>query len=223
VTALDTNYNSILLKKFGFFHLSTTILFKTIKEGETFMHYYLVLTVIALLGATFRIFSKKDRRASRVLRIFLLWILALNVGVTGFIGFIGHTFMAENVALLIGWMPGSPFQFEVAVANLMMGALGFMCLWFEADVWLATIVATTIFGWGAAFGHIRDIMLHQNYSPGNAGAPLYADIIAPVVLIALFVAYKLTKNKTNVVAKAVKVVKAPKKVKKVGAKKTKKK
>ena len=195
------------------------------------MYYYLVLTAIALLGATISVFAKKDKKANKVIKTFLLWVIALNVGVTGLIGFAAQTFIADNVALMIGWMPGSPFQFEVAVANLMMGVLGLMCIWFEADFWLATIVSTTIFGWGAAYGHIKDMMLNHNYAPGNVGAPLYADIIAPVVLIALLIAYKATKGKTKVVVaspvKAVKVVKAVAKKAKTTkvskAKKTKKK
>jgi hypothetical protein len=119
-------------------------------------------------------------------------------------------------------MPGSPFQFEVAIANLMLGVLGFMCLWFEADVWLVTIISTTIFGWGAAYGHIRDIMLNHNYAPGNAGLPLYVDIILPVVLIVLLIAYKATKNKVKTVAvAATSVVKPRAKVAKVATKKVK--
>jgi len=193
------------------------------------MH-YLVLTVIALLGAMISVFTKKDKKAGSVLRTFLLWILAINVGVMGVLGFISHTFMADDVALFIGWMPGSHFQFEVAIANLMLGVLGFMCLWFEANVWFVTIVATTIFGWGAAYGHIKDIMLNHNYAPGNAGVPLYVDIIAPVVLIALFVAYKAvtcpcrTKTVAVAVKEKAKVAKpVTKKAKIAKAKKTKKK
>ncbi len=186
------------------------------------MH-YLVLTVIALLGATISVLAKKDKKANNVLRTFLLWILAVNVGFSGFLGFTAHTLVADNVALFIGWMPGSPFQFEVAVANLMLGVLGFMCLWFEADVWLVTIISTTIFGWGAAYGHIRDIMLNHNYAPGNAGLPLYVDVMLPVVLIALFIAYKSTAVATTVVKPKAKVVKvAAKKVNTTKTTKTKK-
>ena len=182
------------------------------------MH-YLVFTIIALLGATISVLAKKDKKTNSVLRTFLLWIIAINVGVAGLIGFTAHTFMAESVSMFIGWMPGSPFQFEVAIANLMLGILGFMCLWFTDDVWFVTVISTTIFGWGAAYGHIKDMMLNQNYAPGNAGTPLYVDVIAPVVLIALFIAYKSTKGKS----KAAKAVKAPKKTKVTKAKKTKKK
>gem|GEM_PF-458015 len=189
--------------------------------------YYLVITGVALLGAIISAFAKKDKKTNNVLRTFLLWILAVNVGFAGLVGFVGHVFMADNVALLIGWMPGSPFQFEVAIANLMMGVLGFMCLWLESDVWFVTVVSTTIFGWGAAYGHVKDMTLHHNYAPGNVGIPLYADIIVPIVLIALLIAYKATKGKTKVIAAAPKVAKvAVKKVKTTKvtkAKKTKKK
>jgi len=183
---------------------------------------YLVLTAIALLGATISVFAKKDKRTNNVLRTFLLWILAVNVGLSGLLGFAGHVLVADDVALFIGWMPGSPFQFEVAIANLMVGVLGFMCLWFEADVWFVTIVATTIFGWGAAYGHIRDMILNHNYAPGNVGLPLYADVIAPVVLIVLLIAYKATKGKTKAVTTvaAVNTVKAKIRVAKVKKAKT---
>jgi hypothetical protein len=166
------------------------------------MH-YLVLIVIALIGATIKVLKKRgEKKASYILRIYLLWLIAWGIGAVSILGFVAHAFAADHTAMYIGWLPGSPFQFEIAVANLAMGVLGLMCIWLEDQFWLATIVSMTVFSWGAAYGHIRDIMINHNYAPGNAGAPLYMDLIAPAVFIILFIAYKVTKRHKAVPAKA---------------------
>lgn len=179
------------------------------------MH-YLALTLIALIGATVKVFTKRGKKkASYVLKIYLLWLIAWNIGVGGIIGFAAHTFAADNTALYIGWLPGNPFQFEIAVANLAMGVLGLMCIWLSEEFWLATIISTTVFFWGAAYGHIRDMMINYNYAPGNAGIPLYMDLIAPSVFIILFIFYKVAKTSkaTSAKAKVISKMKAKKKVK----------
>lgn len=56
------------------------------------------------------------RTRDRMVRVLLLYALAFNVGFVGlFMGFIPHVFFADQAARLIGWQPGSPFQFEVGV------------------------------------------------------------------------------------------------------------
>jgi hypothetical protein len=40
------------------------------------------------------------------------------IGVAGIIGASGHLLKADDVARSIGWPPGSPFQWEVGVADL---------------------------------------------------------------------------------------------------------
>jgi len=42
-----------------------------------------------------------------------------------------------------------------------------------------------MFQWGAAVGHIHDIMTTGNVAPGNAGIMLYSDIFLPVIGFAL--------------------------------------
>ncbi|MEI6079038.1 MAG: DUF6790 family protein [bacterium] len=172
---------------------------------------YLILTFTALIGATIHVLgNKRTMSTNKAFRIFLFWIIFFNVGVAGFMSFYAHMFMAEKVALYIGWVPGSPFQYEVAVANLILGVLGVMCIWFGDEFWLATIIASVIFGWGAGYVHIKDIMLNHNYAPGNTGSPLYCDLIGPLALIILFAIYKLTKKK-RVLSKKVVVKKTIKK------------
>jgi len=51
---------------------------------------------------------------------------------------------------------------------------------------VATGLAFSVFGLGAAFGHIRDAVLHNNYSPYNVGPVLYiGDILVPVMILSL--------------------------------------
>jgi len=127
--------------------------------------------------------------------VFLLSFLVISVGIGSLIGFVGHVFFADRVAIDIGWATGSPFQQEVGFANLAIGILGITCIWLRGNYWVATVIAATIFLWGAAYGHIIDIIIHGNYSTGNAGnagGALFNDILVPLITIALLAAYMRT-------------------------------
>ena len=63
-------------------------------------------------------------RSHRVLSRHLLNGLVYLIGVAGIIGATGHLFKADDVARSIGWPTGSPFQWEVGVADLGWGVLG---------------------------------------------------------------------------------------------------
>jgi hypothetical protein len=41
---------------------------------------------------------------------------------------------------------------------------------------------------GAALGHIRSMVRDRNFAPGNAGYIFWYDIIAPLLLIGLYIA-----------------------------------
>ena len=81
----------------------------------------------------------------------------------------------------------SPFQLEVAFANLSLAFLGILCWKFRDEFWIATVISLSVFYLGATYGHIMDIILKGNHAPGNAGGPLYLDIILPILLIFLLV------------------------------------
>ena len=40
--------------------------------------------------------------------------------------------------------------------------------------------------------HIYDIVVNQNYHPGNAGLPFYYDILLPFLLIVLLSIYRVS-------------------------------
>ncbi|MBM4240985.1 MAG: hypothetical protein FJ150_04915 [Euryarchaeota archaeon] len=158
------------------------------------VYIFVIITIICACLHLF--FSKKPKTKNRIIEIFLLWFLVVMIGFGSIWGFIGHTFFANMIATMIGWPAGSPFQFEVAVANLSYGILGILCLKFRDNFWTATVISVSTFYLGAAYGHIINMIQFKNYAPGNAGYALYIDIIIPIVLICLLVAYKMT-SKTS--------------------------
>ena len=151
--------------------------------------FFAVVAFIGLIGfliATVIQFatSGSDDWQRRMLEDGLLWL----VGVQGWVYAGGHLLFADQVANSIGWRPGSPFQFEVGLANLSYGVLGVFASAHGREWWLATVVAFSVFYLGAAVGHLRHIAVERNFSPGNAGPVLFFDIAVPLFLIWLYFA-----------------------------------
>ena len=46
----------------------------------------------------------------------------------------------------------------------------------------------SIFMLGAAVGHIRSMLAEHNFAPGNMGYIFWYDLLAPILLIALYIA-----------------------------------
>ena len=160
-------------------------------------HCILVYLTIFVVGIALHItLGGRPRTKKRVLEIILIYYLAVWIGLMGIMGFMGHAFMSDKVAAFIGWPAGNPFQFEIAVANLSYGILGLLCIWFRGNFWIATGVGQAVFMWGAAYGHIQQIIVHDNYAPGNAGLILYLDILIPIIFFGLLIAYRTAREPT---------------------------
>ena len=100
-------------------------------------------------------------------------------------GFPGPHFQAREIALKIGWQP-SPFQFEVAVANLAFGVLGILCIWQRRGFWTATGIGYATFLLGCAYGHLREMILDGNFAPYNVGPVLWVnDLAVPLAILLL--------------------------------------
>jgi hypothetical protein len=108
------------------------------------------------------------------------------VGVQGFIYAAGHLFFPDPIAESIGWAKGSPFQWEVGMANLSYGVLGCWASTQDKGWWLAAVVAFAIFYLGAAIGHVRDLVTNKNHARGNTGGVLVVDVLIPVLVIVLY-------------------------------------
>ncbi len=141
---------------------------------------FLLLPLIAAAGviAVDKSASSKDRR----LEVFLIFLFALGVGGSGVANFFAHFFLSDLVAESIGWPAGSPFQLEVAFANLLIGVLGFMAVGRRDGFREATVIAVTIFGVGASIVHIMDVAATGNLAPGNTLQNVL-NLVKPVLLI----------------------------------------
>jgi hypothetical protein len=149
--------------------------------------FFLVLGLV--VGTVHLYLDKQPRTKGRVAEIFLLWLLVIAVGILGILAFISHTVFADATAASIGWPAGNPFQSEVAVANLSVSVLGILCYWMRGNFWVATVIGFSIWYLGDAIVHIRSIVVEANYAPNNAGVTFYADILMPLIVIALLVYY----------------------------------
>lgn len=115
-------------------------------------------------------------------------MLLFGVGFSGIWGFVMHALFSQIASQNIGWKP-SQFEFEVALANLALGIGGLIAAFASSSYKAAIVTITTIFLWGAAGGHIYQIIQSRNFNPGNAGSILWTDMLIPLILI--FLAFKI--------------------------------
>ncbi len=162
----------------------------TAKESIMLSVIFLAATLIGF--ALHLTLSRQPCTKSKVVEILLLYLLAVNIGVGGILAWYGHTFMADEIARKIGWQLGSPFQFEVAVADLSWGVCGVLCIWLKQHFWTATGIGSAVFLLGCAFGHVRQIIQEGNMAVYNAGLVLWiGDIGVPItILVLLFLRFK---------------------------------
>ena len=146
-----------------------------------------VLLPLAHLG-----FSSRPGTRDRVVRLLFLYALVFDVGVIGLLfGFIPHVFFADEAARLIGWPPGSPFQFEVGIHDGAWGLLGFLSIWIGGSFWIATGLGWSVFMLGATYGHIHQTMQEGNYAPYNFLTIFSDGFIAVWLLVLLYLYYRL--------------------------------
>lgn len=116
-------------------------------------------------------------RALRYLFIFPLGLVSLWA-------FVGHVFFPERAAAAIGWQ-GSPFQFEVGVANLGIGLAALYAAFAPFTARIAVAIVAACFLIGAGIGHVHGILTDGNVAPGNAGPILIADFLTPLSILVL--------------------------------------
>lgn len=119
------------------------------------------------------------RKSEIVYEIIFKWFLLFSIGFAYFYNFIVHTFFGAQTAHYIGWA-NSPFQLEVGFASLGYAAIGIMAFKKDWGLRLAAVVAPGLFMFGAAGGHIYQMIVANNFAPGNAGIVFYADIFLPL-------------------------------------------
>lgn len=143
------------------------------------------LFVIGLICSLISLFFKKGPRSrSVIVEAFVAYFFLFSVGIGYLNNFLMHVVFAEYTAKFIGWA-NSPFQLEVGFASLGMGVAGLIAFKRNLSFRSAAFIPPALFLWGAAGGHIYQIIQTHNMAPGNAGAILWTDILLPVVGFAL--------------------------------------
>jgi hypothetical protein len=133
--------------------------------------------------------GRRPKTRDRALHLLLLYALVLDVGVIGLpLGFVPHVFFADQAAHLIGWPPGSPFQFEVGIHDGAWGVLGFLCIWIGGLFWLATGLGWSLFMLGATYGHVYQTLREGNYAPYNF-LTIFSDGLIAIWLLGLLYLY----------------------------------
>lgn len=149
----------------------------------------IILFILAIVGFGIHLFFTRTYITKKsIIELLLSYLILFGWGIGGIITFIAHVFFPYKTAALIGWEGGTTFQFEVGITNLAFGFLAILCILIRMKhFWMAVIIGYTIFYWGVAVGHIRQMIIAHNFTSGNAGIYFYHDVIYPIIIIGLFI------------------------------------
>ena len=143
-------------------------------------NFTLTFLVVGLIFSAVAIARAAERTAPVIVEALLKWFLFWSVGVSHLYNGVMHTAFGDKSAPFYGWA-NTPFQIEVGSASLGFAAVGFLAVWRSFDMRLAAVLGPAIFLWGAAGGHIYQMVAAGNFAPGNAGTIFWTDIFLPVI------------------------------------------
>ena len=110
----------------------------------------------------------KPLHKPQIIKALFSYLLLFSIGITFVYNFIMHVFFSEMSASFIGWEP-SPFQYEVGFASLGFGIVGLLAFRRTLGFRAASVIGPSFFLWGAAGGHVYQMITTHNFPPGNAG------------------------------------------------------
>ena len=148
-------------------------------------NFTLTFFVIGLVAAAIEVARQPaPRPEGAVVEAVLAWFLFFSIGASFLYNAVFHIFFGDMAARFIGW-ENSPFQAEVGFASLGFAAVGFLAFRRGREVRLAAVLGPALFLWGAAAGHVVDMVRSHNFAPGNAGVIFWTDILLPIFGFAL--------------------------------------
>jgi hypothetical protein len=160
------------------------VIFITSNFFVTFLVLGLIFAAVSLIG------KPKPLKINTVAEAFTSYYFLFPVGISYLVNFIFHVFFGEMSAKFIGW-EDSPFQTEVGFASLGIGIAGVIAFKSGFPFRLAAFLPPAFFTLGAAGGHIYQMIVAHNFSPGNVGLVLPCDIVTPIIgIIFLWLSYK---------------------------------
>src|SRR2546423_14415726 len=154
-------------------------------------NYFLTFLIIGILAAVISLLKQpKPLRTSIVAEAFFSYYLLFAIGINNLVNFVFHVFVGDIAAEFIGWAQ-SPFQAEVGFASLGVGIAGVIAFKASLPFRFATLIPPSAFSLGAAGGHIYQMIVAKNFSPGNVGLVLPSNFLIPIVgFLFLWLSYK---------------------------------
>lgn len=142
-------------------------------------NFTLTLFMLGLVAAALSLAARRTASRDDVIEEVLAFFLLFSIGISFFYNFVVHVFFGAMAARFIGWAD-SPFQTEVGFASLGFAIVGFAAFRGDRGLRLAAILGPALFLWGAAAGHVREMITAHNFASGNAGVIFYTDILLPL-------------------------------------------
>jgi len=157
--------------------------------AELIGNYMTTFFVVGLIVALIRTLRLHGRRDSRLVsELFLNSYIFWAIGVAEAVNFVMHSVFGNFAAATIGWAQ-SPFQLELAFSSLGIAVMAFILHGPKTQLRakVAMVAATAVFAFGAAGGHIYQMVANHDNSVNNTGLLLVMDIVIAGVGIALVV------------------------------------
>ncbi|WP_212761328.1 DUF6790 family protein [Nocardia uniformis] len=142
----------------------------------------LIWPLIAVVGALIRTRRSPSRQAA--LETWQRWWAVVALGCGSLWMTIAFLTVPDVMATAIGFA-GTPFQFEIAFANLGLAVMGFRAVSATARERITIGLGAGMFLWGALIGHIYQWFANGDHAPGNTGGVLVCDLLFPAVMIIL--------------------------------------
>src|ERR1043166_6765738 len=154
-------------------------------------NYFFSFLIIGLAAGVIALINKpKPLTINLVAEALFSYYLLFTIGINNLVNFVAHVFFGDFSAEFIGW-PNSPFQAEVGFASLGVGIAGVIAFKASLPFRFATLIPPSAFAWGAAAGHVYQMIVAHNFSPGNVGVVLPMGIVIPIVgFLFLWLSYK---------------------------------
>lgn len=143
-------------------------------------NFTLTLFVVGLIASAIAIARAHQATRALVIEKLFAYFLLFSIFVSLFYNFVMHVFFGDMAARFIGWSQ-SPFQAEVGFASLGFAVVGLLAFFGNRGLRIAAVVGPAMFLWGAAGGHIYQMITADNFAPGNAGIIFWSDILVPVI------------------------------------------
>jgi Family of unknown function (DUF6790) len=142
-------------------------------------NYALSFLLLGLIVGAVAAWRAPQRPGATVEALFAYYLL-FALGFSFLTNFVMHVFLQQTASRFIGWAP-SPFETEVGFASLGFALVAFLACKGSYGLRVGAVVGPAIFLWGAAGGHVYQMVTAHNFAPGNAGAVFYTDIVVPLI------------------------------------------